>query len=223
MKTAILVPCYNEAATVGKVVRDFLALDPDVTVYVYDNNSTDGTARIAAEAGAVVVREYRQGKGRVVRSMFRDVDADIYVMVDGDDTYPADEALAIAAANPGRQPAGLATLTCRPASLPFISGYDGRLHRGADLDRSHWQACPERCDGWTAALAVLAGREVDVCLQIGPGFLDDPSSPQVGQSGRLGLLVSTFQTSEVSKTSQVFEGDMLSAQRSSAPNASRRS
>jgi glycosyltransferase involved in cell wall biosynthesis len=76
-------------------VRDFLALDPDVTVYVYDNNSADDTAEIAAEAGAVVTREYRQGKGRVVRSMFRDVDADIYVMVDGDDTYPAEDALAM--------------------------------------------------------------------------------------------------------------------------------
>lgn len=95
MKTAVLVPCYNEAATVRKVVEDFLAVDPDVTVYVYDNNSSDDTGRIAAEAGAVVVREYQQGKGRVVRSMFRDVDADIYVMVDGDDTYPAHEALAM--------------------------------------------------------------------------------------------------------------------------------
>ena len=95
MKTAVLVPCYNEAKTVSKVVGDFLRLDPDATVYVYDNNSTDDTARIAAEAGAVVVREYRQGKGRVVRSMFRDIDADIYVMVDGDDTYPAEEALAM--------------------------------------------------------------------------------------------------------------------------------
>ena len=97
MKTAVLVPCYNEASTVGKVVRDFLAADPSLTVYVYDNNSTDDTARIAAEAGAVVTREYHQGKGRVVRSMFRDVDADVYVMVDGDDTYPAEEALAMRA------------------------------------------------------------------------------------------------------------------------------
>lgn len=95
MKTAVVVPCYNEAATVAKVVRDFLTIDPEVTVHVYDNNSTDDTARVAAEAGAVVTHEYRQGKGRVVRSMFRDVDADVYVMVDGDDTYPADEALAM--------------------------------------------------------------------------------------------------------------------------------
>jgi len=93
VRTAVLVPCYNEATTVGRVVGDFLAADPDVTVYVYDNNSTDETAKVAAEAGAVVVREPRQGKGWVMRSMFRDVDADIYVMVDGDDTYPAAEAL----------------------------------------------------------------------------------------------------------------------------------
>lgn len=79
----------------GKVAADFLRLDPDVTVYVYDNNSTDGTAEIARAAGAVVVPEYRPGKGRVVRSMFRDVDADIYIMVDGDDTYPAEDALAL--------------------------------------------------------------------------------------------------------------------------------
>lgn len=95
MRTAVLVPCYNEAMTVGKVVSDFLAADPSVTVYVYDNNSTDGTAQIAEEAGAVVAREYRQGKGRVLRSMFRDIDADVYVMVDGDGTYPAAEALAM--------------------------------------------------------------------------------------------------------------------------------
>jgi glycosyltransferase involved in cell wall biosynthesis len=95
VRTAVLVPCYNEATTVAKVVGDFLAVDPEVTVYVYDNNSTDDTARIAREAGAVVVSESRQGKGWVVRSMFRDIDADVYVMVDGDDTYPADEALAM--------------------------------------------------------------------------------------------------------------------------------
>jgi glycosyltransferase involved in cell wall biosynthesis len=95
MRTAVLVPCYNEALTVGKVVEDFLAADSGVTVYVYDNNSIDDTAKNAVAAGATVVREYRQGKGHVVRSMFRDINADIYVMVDGDDTYPADEALAL--------------------------------------------------------------------------------------------------------------------------------
>jgi len=95
MRTAILVPCYNEEATVGRVVADFLSADPSVVVYVYDNNSTDETALRATQAGAVVVPEYRQGKGRVVRSMFRDIDADCYILVDGDDTYPADEALAM--------------------------------------------------------------------------------------------------------------------------------
>jgi glycosyltransferase involved in cell wall biosynthesis len=95
VRTAVLVPCYNEATTVGKVVADFRAADPSAVVYVYDNNSTDDTAAIAAAAGAVVVRERRQGKGWVIRSMFRDIDADVYVMVDGDDTYPAAEALAM--------------------------------------------------------------------------------------------------------------------------------
>ena len=89
---AVLVPCYNEAPTIAKVVSDFRAALPEATIYVYDNNSTDGTADIAAAAGAVVRRESRQGKGNVVRSMFRDIDAEYYLMVDGDDTYPAEAA-----------------------------------------------------------------------------------------------------------------------------------
>jgi len=93
LRIAILIPCFNEATTIAKVVADFRAAAPDAVIYAYDNNSTDASARLAREAGAVVIREYRQGKGFVVRSMFRDVDADCYVMVDGDDTYPADEAL----------------------------------------------------------------------------------------------------------------------------------
>jgi glycosyltransferase involved in cell wall biosynthesis len=97
VRTAVLVPCYNEAATVGSVVRSFLDADPTCAVYVYDNNSTDDTAALAAEAGAIVAREYRQGKGWVVRSMFRDIDADCYIMVDGDDTYSATQALAMRA------------------------------------------------------------------------------------------------------------------------------
>ncbi len=86
---AILVPCYNEATTVRKVVEDFRREIPEATVYVFDNNSTDGTAEIAREAGAVVIREKKQGKGHVVAAMLEKVDADYYVMVDGDDTYPA--------------------------------------------------------------------------------------------------------------------------------------
>ncbi|MBP3884571.1 MAG: glycosyltransferase [Olsenella sp.] len=89
---AVLIPCYNEAVTIAKVVDDFRRCLPDAVVYVYDNNSTDGTADIAHEHGAVVRRESRQGKGRVVRSMVREIDADYYVMVDGDDTYPAESA-----------------------------------------------------------------------------------------------------------------------------------
>lgn len=91
-KIAVLLPCYNESQTIGKVVRDFSAALPEAVIYVYDNNSTDGTAEIAREAGAVVRHEYRQGKGNVIRRMFREVDAQCYVMADGDDTYPAEAA-----------------------------------------------------------------------------------------------------------------------------------
>ena len=92
MKTAVLIPCYNEATSIEKVINDFKQQLPDATIYVYDNNSTDNTADIARRAGAVVKHEFRQGKGNVVRSMFRDIDADCYLMVDGDDTYPAENA-----------------------------------------------------------------------------------------------------------------------------------
>ena len=93
---AVLIPCYNEAPTIEKVVRDFRRALPNADIYVYDNNSTDGTADLARAAGALVRSETRQGKGNVVRSMFRDVEADCYVMVDGDDTYPAESAPALA-------------------------------------------------------------------------------------------------------------------------------
>lgn len=90
MKTAVLIPCYNEELTIGKVVQDFKRELPDADIYVYDNNSQDKTAEIAQINGAMVKREYRQGKGNVVRSMFMDIDADCYIMVDGDDTYPSE-------------------------------------------------------------------------------------------------------------------------------------
>ena len=89
---AVLIPCYNEAQTIAKVVGDFRTALPEAAIYVYDNNSSDGTAELAAAAGAIVRREPRQGKGNVVRSMFRDIDARYYLMVDGDDTYPAEAA-----------------------------------------------------------------------------------------------------------------------------------
>lgn len=89
---AILLPCYNEAQSIAKVIADFRRVLPEARVYVYDNNSTDGTSDIAAQAGAIVRKEPRQGKGNVVRSMFADIDADIYIMADGDDTYPAEDA-----------------------------------------------------------------------------------------------------------------------------------
>ena len=95
MKTAVLIPCYNEELTIEKVVLDFKKALPHGDIYVYDNNSTDNSYEIAKKAGAIVKREYRQGKGNVVRSMFRDIDADCYIMVDGDDTYPAEAAIEI--------------------------------------------------------------------------------------------------------------------------------
>ena len=95
-KIAVLVPCYNEAQTIEKVVKDFKAVLPEAKIYVYDNNSTDETAAIAKDAGAIVKHEYRQGKGNVIRSMFQDIDADCYIMVDGDDTYDAGNAREIA-------------------------------------------------------------------------------------------------------------------------------
>lgn len=88
-KIAVLIPCYNEAKTIEKVVKDFRAELPEAVIYVYDNNSTDHTDEIARQAGAVVRYEYQQGKGNVIRRMFAEIDAQCYVMVDGDDTYPA--------------------------------------------------------------------------------------------------------------------------------------
>lgn len=91
-KIAVLIPCYNEAQTIEKVIKDYKQVLPDATIYVYDNNSHDETASIAQKAGAVVRHEYRQGKGNVIRTMFREIDADCYLMIDGDDTYPAENA-----------------------------------------------------------------------------------------------------------------------------------
>ena len=91
-RIAVLIPCYNESKTIAKVVADYKEALPEATIYVYDNNSTDGTDVIAKVAGAEVYYEHRQGKGNVIRSMFREIDADCYIMIDGDDTYPAEHA-----------------------------------------------------------------------------------------------------------------------------------
>lgn len=91
-KIAVLIPCYNEAQTIEKVVKDFKEALPEAIIYVYDNNSSDNTAELAAKAGAIVRKEYRQGKGNVIRSMFRQIHAECYLMIDGDDTYPAENA-----------------------------------------------------------------------------------------------------------------------------------
>lgn len=91
-KIAVLIPCYNEAQTIDKVVNDFKKVLPEAKIYVYDNNSSDNTAEIAQNAGAIVRYEYQQGKGNVIRRMFRDIDAECYIITDGDDTYPAENA-----------------------------------------------------------------------------------------------------------------------------------
>ena len=91
-KIAVLIPCYNESKTIEKVIKDYKKALPEAYIYVYDNNSTDGTDEIARNAGAIVKYETKQGKGNVIRSMFREIEADCYLMIDGDDTYPAEDA-----------------------------------------------------------------------------------------------------------------------------------
>lgn len=91
-KIAVLIPCYNESKTIEKVVKDYKKVLPEADIYVYDNNSKDDTDKIAAKAGAIVRYEYKQGKGNVIRSMFKQIDADCYLMIDGDDTYPKENA-----------------------------------------------------------------------------------------------------------------------------------
>lgn len=91
-KIAVLIPCYNESKTIEKVVRDYKEILPEADIFVYDNNSSDGTDELARKAGAIVRYEHRQGKGNVIRSMFHQIDADCYLMIDGDDTYPAENA-----------------------------------------------------------------------------------------------------------------------------------
>lgn len=91
-KIAVLIPCYNESLTIKKVIKDFKKALPEADIYVYDNNSSDGTDEIARKAGAIVKYEYAQGKGNVIRRMFREIDADCYLMIDGDDTYPSESA-----------------------------------------------------------------------------------------------------------------------------------
>ena len=91
-KIAVLIPCYNESKTIEKVVKDYKKVLPEADIYVYDNNSTDKTDKIAKKAGAIVKYEYKQGKGNVIRTMFKDIEADCYLMIDGDDTYPKENA-----------------------------------------------------------------------------------------------------------------------------------
>ena len=124
-KIAVLIPCYNESKTVEKVVSDFRRVLPDATVYVYDNNSTDGTAELAAGAGAVVRHEYQQGKGNVMRRMFREIDAEAYILVDGDDTYPAEAA-----------PEMVAAVTERQADMVVGDRLSTRMYASASISRN---------------------------------------------------------------------------------------
>ena len=117
---AVLIPCYNEGITIAKVVADFRAALPDAVIYVYDNNSTDGTQALANGAGAIVRRETLQGKGHVVRRMFADVEADIYVLVDGDGTYDAQAAPAMIAGH--REVKRLAYLLATNRPIPWLEG-----------------------------------------------------------------------------------------------------
>ena len=127
---AILVPCYNEAVSIQAVIQRFRAQLPSAVIYVYDNNSSDDTARLAQEAGAVVRHEARQGKGHVIRRMFADIEADIYIIVDGDNTYdPASAPALVAALRAG--PLDLA----RRAGKIGANGASARLHR--DRGRAH--------------------------------------------------------------------------------------
>ena len=129
-KIAVLIPCYNESKTVEKVVTDFRRVLPQATIYVYDNNSTDGTAELAAKAGAVVRHEYQQGKGNVMRRMFREIDAEAYVLVDGDDTYPAEAApeMVKAVTQEGFDCAGSRRVT-RKGEPPVRSFFARRFYR----------------------------------------------------------------------------------------------
>ena len=132
-RVAVLVPCYNEEHAIAKVVADFRASLPDAAIYVYDNNSTDGTVAAARQAGAVVRRETYQGKGHVVRRMFNDVEADVYVLVDGDATYDAPSApKMIAKLIEDRLDMVVAARVdrlCRPHFRPLVHRYPVRLSR----------------------------------------------------------------------------------------------
>ncbi len=132
-RIAVLIPCYNEAATIGKVVDDFAAKLPDATIYVFDNCCTDDTARIAAEHGATVIREPRQGKGFVISSMFSRIDADYYLMIDGDDTYPAasaDDVLAPVLAGEADMVIGTRLATYDDESFRPLHVFGNKLVRG---------------------------------------------------------------------------------------------
>lgn len=120
---AVLIPCYNESQTIEKVVTDFKKVLPEAVIYVYDNNSSDHTDKIAEAAGAVVRHEYQQGKGNVIRRMFREIDAACYIMVDGDDTYPAENAREMADLVLNKQvDMGWSATVCLPRISRKISG-----------------------------------------------------------------------------------------------------
>lgn len=131
-RVAVLLPCYNEAATVAKVVKDFRRELPDAAIYVFDNNSTDGTADLARAAGAIVIPEKKQGKGHVIAAMLEKVEADYYIMADGDDTYPADrvqDLLAPLLANEADVVVGQRQAVDQDAAYPRFHVFGNRLVR----------------------------------------------------------------------------------------------
>jgi glycosyltransferase involved in cell wall biosynthesis len=152
IRIAVLVPCHNEALTVAKVVRDFRAALPEATVHVFDNASTDATAQLAREAGAVVRSVPAKGKGHVVRSMFRDVDADVFLMVDGDDTYPAEHARALLApvlAGDADMVVGTRLEQHESAAFRRFHGFGNRLVRGV-LSRLFGSQIQDALSGYRA-------------------------------------------------------------------------
>ena len=121
-KIAVLIPCYNEELTIAKVVNDFKTVLPEAIIYVYDNNSTDNSVSLATAAGAIVRHEYRQGKGNVIRRMFREIDAEAYIMVDADDTYPVEVSLLHALEIFRDHSVFFSGITMVAAWLMFVSG-----------------------------------------------------------------------------------------------------
>ena len=168
-KIAVLIPCYNECATIEKVVREFRIELPSAQIFVYDNNSTDGTGKLAASAGATVRLVKHQGKGNVVRRMFQDVNADIYVLVDGDDTYPANEVANLI--RPVEE--GVADMSCGDRLSATYYSENRRIGHGI----GNWLVCRlirllwgQKVSDVMTGYRVFSNRFVKTCPVLSPGF-----------------------------------------------------